>query len=162
MVNKNVEGAAYNRNTISKMFLVGDETHLLMIDDDTVPPFDLDLQKLVDYDKDVLVLPYPLNMNNPEGNHYVWSIFSEPKTFAKRGKGLEKIYAAGTGFILIKREVIEALDIPLAQTRGADDRIIKAEDYSFCERAGKEGFEIWTDWDVTCGHYKNINMEELV
>ena len=100
MVNKNVEGAAYNRNTICKMFLVGDESHLLMIDDDTVPPTDLDIQRLIDFDKDVLVLPYPLNMNTQDGANYVWSIFTEPMTFAKKqGKGLEKIFAAGTGFV---------------------------------------------------------------
>lgn len=163
IVNRSCEGAGANRNTIVKKFLETSGDFLLMIDDDTTPPYDLNLDLLTELDKDILVLPYPLNMNTQTEDDLFWSIFPEPeKMTKKKGKGLEEIYAAGTGFVLIKRKVLEALDPPFKYLRDKYDNIDKAEDYLFCERAREKGFKTWVDWDYPCSHWKDTNLLNII
>lgn len=62
-------------------------------------------------------------------------------------KGIWEIDECGTGCLLIKREVLEA--IPLPRFTGMGD---VGTDISFCRRARKAGFPIYVDLRVQLGH----------
>jgi len=63
--------------------------------------------------------------------------------------GLVRADASGGAFLLVHREVFEALDPPWFVRDGPK----KGEDFHFFERARKEaGFELWVDRSVICGH----------
>jgi len=62
--------------------------------------------------------------------------------------GLMKIGGAGAGFLLVKREVFEKIPYPwFSFERGG-------EDLYFCDKARKNGFEIWADMSVLLGHLR--------
>lgn len=56
--------------------------------------------------------------------------------------------ASGGAFLLVHREVFEALEKPWFVRDGAK----KGEDFYFFERARRAGFELWVDRSVICGH----------
>jgi hypothetical protein len=72
---------------------------------------------------------------------------------------------AGTGFMCIKRSVIEALAAQVESYDGPDgevpalfmtpiiDRNLRSEDYRFCELARAAGFKIMMDPTVKLGHW---------
>ena len=62
--------------------------------------------------------------------------------------GLIKIGGAGAGFLLVKREVFEKIPYPwFSFEKGG-------EDLYFCDKARKNGFEIWADMSVLLGHLR--------
>ena len=72
---------------------------------------------------------------------------------------------AGTGFMLIKRETIEALAAKVPSFEGAHgpvpalfmtpihDDILESEDYFFCRLARESGFKIIADPSIRLGHW---------
>lgn len=72
---------------------------------------------------------------------------------------------AGTGFMLIKRKVIETLrdrlesydgpngSVPALYQTPIVDRNLRSEDYFFCEEARKAGFKIVMDPKIRLGHW---------
>jgi len=56
--------------------------------------------------------------------------------------------ASGGAFLLVQREVFEALSEPWF----VRDDLKKGEDFYFFERARRAGFELWVDRSVICGH----------
>ena len=72
---------------------------------------------------------------------------------------------AGTGFMCIKREVIERLAEDAESYEGPDGRVpalymtpihmdgLESEDYHFCRKARDAGFSIMMDPSVRLGHY---------
>ncbi len=158
-------GNEANRNAITKYFLAGDYTHLLMIDSDQEPlsnPLDM-----LEHNRDVMSMPTPLNLAYP-GTGLVWSVFDkntdgDEPVIARgtRGTGLEKVYAISTGCLLIKREVLERLNPPFVPIRDKDDRRIVTQDIAFSMRCQNAGFEIWVDWDHPTRHYKETDLLSL-
>lgn len=57
--------------------------------------------------------------------------------------------ALGTGCMLIKREVLEAVGYPWFKCH---DKSPGGEDFYFCERAKEAGFSVWGDFSVQCHH----------
>ena len=43
-----------------------------------------------------------------------------------------------------------------------DGRVDKGTDISFCERARKQGFEIYTHYGYPCRHFNEIEINEMV
>lgn len=65
--------------------------------------------------------------------------------------------ALGTGCMLIKREVLEAVGHPWFKCH---EMTAGGEDFYFCERAKQEGFEVWGDFSVQAHHeYRYVWME---
>lgn len=84
------------------------------------------------------------------------------------GMGLVRVKHVGTGFMLIRREVLETLvdehpeweylDVKLNKKLSAvfdfklENGSYMGEDYLFCNRARKRGFEVWVDPTIKLGH----------
>ncbi len=165
--------------TLSKGF-----DYLFFIDDDNPIPPDT-LEKMIEDDKDVVVVPILARNPNKDGVHSLCSFYTKEievegkkirlyeniKEFKEEGP-LHKVDAGGTGCMLIKREVLEKMygkygeymfelgDIRFKKTiiDGVEyDRRTMSEDAEFCERAVDLGFEIWLDDRIRPLHISGVN-----
>lgn len=156
-----MRGIGENRNRIVKEFLKGDYDWLLMIDSDNPPP--ANVLDIIKEDKDVIGLPTPVNMNSIGINNFYWSVFKEDGFMVKHaGQGLEKVHGVGTGCILIKRKVLESIEHPFTTVRNEEDLRIVGTDKAFCDRCNEKGFEIYTHWNFTCNHLKEMDLLSLI
>jgi hypothetical protein len=188
------------RNTLTAFFLRSDCTHLFFIDADIEFKVE-DVIRLIAADKDIAVGAYPkkginwdivkkFSITNPEatqdelacaGSEY--AINFQFKDIEKRAievqDGLVALKDAGTGFMLIKRNVIERMtkaypelqynnDINVDKdldkhTYALFDTIIEesskrylSEDYTFCRRWQDLGGQVWLDPNISLNHYGTI------
>lgn len=164
------------RNCIVLEALKSGIDYVLFVDDDNPIPPDT-LTKMIEDDKDIVVAP--ILSRNPDANgvHNLCSFymtlgpalselnnerirFYTPITKFTDSGPLHQIAGGGTGCMLIKRRVIEALfakyqnhifefgDIRFKKItyNGVEyDRRTMSEDMEFCERATDLGFEVWLD-----------------
>lgn len=189
------------RNVLLAYFLSSDYTHLLFIDADIEFKVD-DVLKLYYHDKDVAVGAYPKKGVN--WNHIKQAIASEPnkeltppqigalgsdyainfkfldrdtKTVSVK-EGLIEVHDAGTGFMMIKREVLLKMiekypelkynnDVQMNNADQLKDKFYAlfdtmidpidkrylSEDYTFCRRWQDMGGEIWLDPSISLNHY---------
>lgn len=182
------------RNTLAAAFLERLKcTHLMFVDADIEFEWD-SILKLLDYDKDVVVGAYPKKGIAWEDLHNDISAGIVPKhdtelystnyalNFEKTndGKlisenGLYKLKDAGTGFMLIKRDVFNKLITNFPDIKYTNDINIQSsvsnnfyaffdtsidkdsnrylsEDYTFCRRWQSIGGEIWLDPNIKLNH----------
>ena len=120
-------------------------SHVCMIDADmTFPP--QTLKYLLAADKDVIGVLYTTRakpiyfcaFKQTGQNHF------EPIYQFKHA--VEEVDAVGSGFMLIKREVLKGMETPFAISGNY------TEDVEFCLRARKRGFKIYVDTRIRCGH----------
>lgn len=120
--------------------------------DDHVYTPDL-LLRLLNRDVDVIV---PLiYMRSPPFRPVVFKDYTEGEGYMPYRwgelpeQGLMKVFAAGTGGMLIRRRVLDAIGDPWFQyVQGGNLN----EDLIFCRRVREAGFDIWLDVDVQMGH----------
>jgi hypothetical protein len=193
------------RNKLVKEFLDSGCTHLFFIDADIRFNY-LDVIKLVLHDKDVVVGAYPLKSMNLEAivgrsldsvqairsacSRYVTNFVFESEEAAAKGEldlvdGLVEVYDAGTGFMCIKRNVIEkiieshkeieyvaekddSISWAIFDTFIDEDKRYLSEDYTFCRRWQNIGGKVWLDPEVKLDHFgtfvysgSQFKMEEL-
>jgi len=153
-----------NRNRIVKRFLATDCDYLLMMDDDVVP---LDNPAVfMRAGKDVVGFPAKVRQ---EGRGLNWVAYVlrpgtedeyAPVDFARVDHAVQllKVDVVGTGCILIKRAVLEALKAPFHTDFDEDGVLTIGTDFAFCRRAAVAGFEIYTAPQHVCEHYKEIGM----
>lgn len=117
------------------------------------------LSRAIAFDKPIVCVPYALKQEALQ-----WCMNSLPGEKPDRATGFQKVSTAGTGFMVIKREVFEKMigafpeiaydeDLPEAkgQTRwdffsmGVITRRYLTEDWFFCLRARELGYDIWMD-----------------
>lgn len=197
------------RNTIVSNFYryedaKGKLDYLMFIDADI--QFDADaVIRLISHDKDVVTAPYPLKMINFNAvenqslsardlaigtTEYALNLKFETEEQRKRGQinlhdGLMEVIDGATGFMLIKRSVIEKMvkhytelaytndahEVKLDGTTSFDtkntnyalfdtmidpeDNRYLSEDYAFCRRWQKLGGRVWLDPFITLNHVGN-------
>lgn len=151
------------RNRIVSRFLETDLEYLWMVDSDTVPPKGA-LEKLLEDDKDVVSGIVPVLKQTEQGRMRYPSVYrgsEESYTTANFDEqGLKKVDAVGAACMLVKREVLEALDAPWFEPElsGSSLRRKVGEDVGFCQKAQEAGFEVWADFDIPCDHHKEIGL----
>jgi len=173
------------RNDLTFSFLQTPATHLMFIDADINFKAE-DVFKMISYDKDIVTGAYPtktINWENMSGKKDM-SIkglqqnsvryASGTSSAAKTEEGLLEVVDGATGFMLIKREVIEKMikhypetryipevyDEPsqkgmpkyaLFDTMIEDGRYL-SEDYTFCRRWQNMGGKIYVDPTIILDH----------
>jgi hypothetical protein len=140
-------------------------THIMFLDWDTYPLADgvLDaMERLLAVDKDIVAGIYPVWLQNlpfwtcvteePEDtgkSELLGHLCLEPFPFREP----TKVARVGMGFSLIKRRVFEKVDQPyMKQLYREDGSIRTTEDYYFCDKARREGCEVWIDPRIVCSH----------
>ena len=138
------------RNTLCQIMLDEDASHLWFMDDDHAFPPQM-LTKLLAHDV-ALVTPICLTRVHPfrpvqyteklEGEfQYLPIPLSQTAT-----DGLVEIQAGGCAGMLIRRDVIEAIEPPWFEYTD------RSEDIVFCEKAKAAGFTLHADLSVRLGH----------
>lgn len=161
----------FSRNKIAKMTLDDGYSHVLMLDDDTVPI--KDPLELLEHDPDIVICPTPMYKGRREtilagGFPIVWNVFDYDKLQVRwhehqMEEGLQEIDAGGTGCFLIARRVLEhpAMKHPFSRCWDEDGMVTVGSDIHFCHRAKEAGFKIWTHSDYVCRHYKELEIVSL-
>lgn len=192
------------RNTLTAMFLENSTyTHMMFIDADI--GFDpQDIVKMLHRDKDIVTGAYPKKTINWPAIHGVatdkkpddpFELAKFQASYAlniKREhmdsqeiplvKGLIPVLDAGTGFMMIKRSVIDKMTKEYADTRYNNDlntdpklqpyfyalfdtmidpntKRYLSEDYTFCRRWQQMGGEIWMDPSINLDHYGSYQFQ---
>ena len=195
------------RNNLVAKFMASKEcTHLMFIDCDI--QFDHEaILKLLWIDKDVVTASYPIKEIDWEkvrtqsisgaeakdlpslATRNVVHLTKEGQTTVNIDKGALEIYEAGTGFMLIKRQVFDKMikkykKLKFADDTGAikgeereytyaffnsyidDDGRFLSEDYGFCRYWQKIGGLIWLDSSINLNHFGRMkylgNMSEYL
>jgi len=189
------------RNELIKYFINSDSTHLFFIDADIQFKAE-DIFQLLSHDKDLVVASYPLKgvrwdyLSDEEISQiktvdeikqrttsYVVNYKFASEQARQQGSlnvqnGLVELDVAGTGFMCIKRHVIEKMitSMPEIEYRkeenylqGIDDDgqrwaifdseidpetgYFLSEDYTFCKRWQRLGGQVWLDPTITLTHW---------
>lgn len=156
------------RNRLVGEFLHSDASHMLFIDDDMGWP-DNAIPELLAHDKDVIGAVGITKDEDPEKRHFCAGL--DPKvTKFDHERGIIRVAYVGTGFLLIKRHVLEKMwthyrkwatqPPPDHPEIGPCSRIFEfdytqdvwGEDYIFCQRWRELGGEIWVDPSIRLEH----------
>lgn len=150
------------RNEMTAQFLKTDFQFMFWLDADI--EFELeDVAKLWNIQADIAVGVYAMKKADKQW-FAAWKDGSLVKDLDQFKEPIEVDYA-GTGFMLIKREVIEALARTSESYEGQNGRVpalymtpihndgFESEDYHFCRKAREAGFKIIMDPSVRLGHY---------
>ena len=153
------------RNSCAAKFLAGDATHLMFVDADIQFRAE-DINKLVSHDKEIVGGIYPQKTLPPK-------MVVNTLDNGKREGDLVEVGTLGTGFMLIKRVVFQAMIEEGAQkytdaiglssvendnqydffncTIDSNGRYL-TEDWSFCRRWRQIGGQIWADTTIPLVH----------
>jgi hypothetical protein len=192
------------RNELVKFFMMSDSTHMIFIDADI--QFEAaDVLRLISHDKDIVVGSYPLkgvrwdNIKSLDGITDVEEVRrltidqvvnfrfdNEEDAMAGRIKvvdDLVEVDTAGTGFMCIKRNVIERMikEIPNLEYKKEPRFLISgkpddggrwavfdteiegerylSEDYLFCRRWQRLGGQVWLDPTILLTHWGTYAFE---
>ena len=160
------------RNALVNEFLKTDAEELLFIDADVIVEPD-DVMRLLaqSTDRDILCGMYP---RRAKDKNFFLDLYRDDTDALVFDGPLMRVNRVGTGFMLIKRHVIEKLiaDHPEwnVENRQGDGHVsavfdfaIKdgkyvGEDYLFCDRAREAGFKVWVDVEICLPH---VGVEEF-
>lgn len=160
-----------NQHHIVKDFILGKFDYWLSFDSDN-PPMNNPLD-LIELNKDIIGCPTPVwhFSGKVKGERPIyWNAYDyvEDKKAYKEHEtkeGLQKVDAIGTGCFLINKRVFENLEMrkaPFSRTLYPDGRVEKGNDISFCERAKKQGFEIFAHYSYPCNHFNELELTEVI
>lgn len=173
------------RNAMVIECLKNNFDYLFMVDDDNPIPPDA-LEKMIEDDKDIVIAPILARNPDKNGNYALCAFYKEEVNTSAgklrlyfniekfRDEGyLHEIDGAGTGCILIKKRVLQVLNVkyksdvfefgdirfePIEVRGGTYDRRTMSEDCEFSERAKDMGFEIWLDDRIRPFHITTYNL----
>lgn len=153
------------RDRAAATLLESDCTHLLFIDGDIQFTPD-DVATMLATGKELVAAAY---RKKNEGNEFAISFLADADRHLEQcpRSGAVKIARAGTGFMLIHREVFERLAAAMPQIAYEDNgRAMHAffehevrcgkrwsEDYTFCERWRAIGGDVWLQPFIALGHW---------
>lgn len=187
-------------NLIAKFMSNKDFTHIMFIDADIGFDYE-DIVKMLWHDKDVITGSYPIKSIDWEkvsklvkqdvptdalmarSLRYVINPVQQRSGEVEIDNGALKIYDAGTGFMLIKREVIEKMIKAYPHLKFTDDtgslskeeknwtynffdayiddetNRLLSEDYGFCRYWQKIGGDVWVDPSIDMVHIGRMRYE---
>jgi hypothetical protein len=147
----------YARTTLTTraLRLTPEVTHLLWLDADIVPPKDL-LPRLLARHCDVVGALYR-SRRPPWDPVARWTDSDGQlrRTSEPIPPGIHPVTAVGAGAMLVERRVFERMEdgVWWRPTDGL------SEDFAFCARARAEGFGVFLDADVDCGHVAEVVVD---
>src|SRR3990167_761668 len=136
---------AENRNYIAVKALNYKSDYLLFIDDDMTFPHDL-LDSLIAVDKDIVGVAYHPRSETGKIIKFLDETHTVrlEETDDPKYKVPFKCHATGTGIVLIKTYIFMKVPRPWFDfIFNENGSCAKGEDWYFCEKAAKSGFEIW-------------------
>jgi len=137
----------FSRQMLAVNALEMNATHVLWIDSDMAFPEDM-LLRLLSHQKDIVAAnciarrpPHALTARYDSG---------EQVQTTHDSTGLEVVARVGFGVMLHTTDVLRAMPLPWFDFEWIPDKhVFRGEDFVFCEKARKAGFEIHIDHDVS-------------
>lgn len=179
---RNLSPVDHARNQCVKTFLDSDFTHLWFIDADTVPP-SMALKSLLKANKDVVTGVTPTfkihkGEKTPQRTPMVFAFDYGDSSYqmdetaqpvdqlpdkaplkSVDGVGTQRVDACGASCLMIKREVIEKMALPLFKIRYNEEGIpVQGEDLYFCSSLRDANIPLYCDFNVINYHHKEITM----
>lgn len=156
-----------NRNSIVKRFLGTDADFLLMMDNDVIPLSNP--AEMVFADKDIIGFPAKVRQSHNSINWTAYMVNPQAKESGEAYIFIDldsvddkievlEVDAVGTGAILIKRKVLEALQAPFNCEYDKDGVTSFGTDFAFCRKAKQNGFKVYTAPQRFCEHIKTIGL----
>lgn len=176
------------RNNLAAQFLESGFTHLMFIDGDIHFPKG-SIRKLLECKKDLVCAPYPKkyidwqriqnkikstigNIDNIEeqGSSFVINYIDSHNIPEPDKKGLIEVLHAGTGFMLISRQVFNKIGPNMKRARASnfgrmnnwyteffytdvdEDGVFQSEDWVFCNNWRKAGGKIYMNTEINLSH----------
>ncbi len=148
------------RNIIAKYAQENGFDYILWVDSDMIIPRNT-LTRLLSHDKDVVSGVYSYKvLNNDEV--VAKKFMDEERTdygnlkikAIQNSSGLIEVDGFGFGCVLTKVDIFDKIPFPwfiYTQDMG--------EDIYFCRKAQNEGYDLWLDTDVICGHIGTVNYD---
>jgi len=151
------------RNYCVDQFLATDDTHLLFLDDDVIPPVDA-LEMLLEANVDVISGLYPSEwFDNDDGkirkrNNVFSEIREDGELIEAKGRGVGEIMSCGGGCLLIKRHVVEdRVPAPWFKFHYNEKGLMDVgEDVDFGKKLKATGVPLHAHFDVQCSHVKQV------
>ena len=148
------------RNIIAKYAQENEFDYIMWVDSDMILPKNT-LVRLLSHDKDIVAGVYSYKVL---GNKEVVAKRFQDETREeydnltikeiKESSGLIEVDGFGFGCVLTKVSMFDKIPFPwfiYTQDMG--------EDIFFCRKAQNEGYKLWLDTDVICGHIGQINYD---
>lgn len=141
----------YNREQLVKSAYDTGCTHILFIDSDMY--FEPDAaNKLIARNKDIVGVHYNLRKNPPTTTVHMDKI-KKSRIKEDHPDGFLTCDAVATGFLLINMDVFKKVKEPwFFWKTDKDGEVVMGEDYWFCEKARKVGYDIWVDLTIPVKH----------
>jgi len=155
------------RNEICRNMLKGNEDYLLFLDADMTFPLDL-VERLVAEEAPVITARYHAKKPPFHAIAFVkHRTLDGPHRYqaVHYGRGVFEIERCGAGALLIRRDVLDALQVRIGDEwfryqRGPDEAdhhdFTISEDFWFCQQVREAGFSIFCHWDVECEHLSTL------
>jgi hypothetical protein len=149
------------RNEMTADFLKTDHSHMMWLDADISFTAD-DVGKLWNLNVDIAVAFYCMKLPNKPLSAWLDGKLINLDECPKQPFPVDY---AGTGFMMIKRRVIEIMAEASESYEGPNGRVpalymtpvyndgFESEDYHFCRRAREQGFRIIGDPSIKLGHW---------
>jgi GT2 family glycosyltransferase len=156
------------RNKAVATFLQDDYTHLLFVDEDVLVPGDT-IVRLGEVGGAIACGCYP-GTKAPDDRPHMFipyiMICIDGLWRQKWFKGIKECEGAGTGCMLIERQVFETLgyqwfDWPMWLNEQGQMQHY-SDDIDFCRRARDAGFKVYAHGDVRCGHMKEVDVASFI
>ncbi len=145
---------AENRNYTAVQAVRNGSDYLFFVDDDMV--FEPDyVDKMIAHDKDIVGGVYASRMeDSPLLVYDINKPLEEPYDLRKdKVDKLTQVHAKGTALMLIKTRIFKKIPQPWFEfTYHKNGMVKEGEDWSFCKKARKYGFEVWADPNIKTGH----------
>lgn len=149
------------RNELCAATLAGGYDYLLFLDCDMVHPPEL-LERLLFIEQPVVTARYHIKKPPFAACAFMEDRITPGKGVYRTvhfGRGVFEIHACGAGALLIRRDVLQALETRVGYNWFRYQRAPEpphdytvSEDMWFCEQVRRAGFSIWCDWELECGH----------
>lgn len=156
------------RNSLINQFMESDCTEMIFIDSDIhFKHQDILRIMALGADKDIVCGSYPRRADDQK--FFTDIYYNEHGGIELTETGLLRVERIGTGFMFIRRHVIEKMindhpewkywvNVENKHHYALFDFQVKngaymGEDYLFCDRAAEAGFKIYVDPDINLGHY---------
>jgi hypothetical protein len=158
------------RNMLVDQFLKSDCTDLLFIDADVIAEPDHILRLMAQSgDKDITAGAYPRRRKD---KMFFMDLHYDENGDLEFDGSMMRINRVGTGFMLVRRNVVEALAERAQKYLGQDgvsqianvfefqlkDGMFVGEDYAFCDTARALGYKVWLDVEISLPH---VGTEEF-
>jgi len=142
------------RNEQVERFLSSRCTHLFILDSDCIPQ-EHTVQQLLAYNLPIVAAPHPTVVGKEMG---LMVLDRAPRGYVQHRPftGLQgPNVVVGCAGLLIRRDVLETLG-PFTCQYDAQGRLVRSEDFDFCERAHDAGYEIWAACDLFQQHVVSL------